>query len=61
MAGPVRPARPVGRPALEDKRRPRGVRFNDAEWDRLRDEAAALGVTIAALVRDRALPEEEAR
>jgi hypothetical protein len=32
-----------------------GVFFSDAELQQLRTEAAAAGVTVAALIRDRAL------
>lgn len=47
-----------GRPKQDDRQaltRHVGVRFSDAERDRLDAEAAALGVTVSDLIRGRAL------
>ena len=44
-----------GRPPLEDKRRFRGVRFNDAEWEQTTARATAAGMRIAEFVRSKAL------
>ena len=40
-----------GRPPVADKRRVRGVRFNDAEWAWALVGAAAEGVPVAEFVR----------
>ena len=46
--------RPVGRPTSDDPRTKRGHRwFNTAEYRKLRADAAAAGMTLAAYVRMR--------
>jgi len=42
-----------GRPPVEDKRKPRGLKFNAAEWSRVKAAADAEGMTAAAWVRMR--------
>ena len=41
-----------GRPPVADKRRVRGVRFNDAEWDAVCAAAESAGLPVAEWVRD---------
>jgi len=48
-------ARKRGRPAVEDKRRLRGVRANDAEWAEIKARADAAGFGVAEYVRRAAL------
>ena len=42
-----------GRPPVADKRRVRGVRFNDAEWEAVVAAAESAGLTVAEWVRMR--------
>lgn len=46
-----------GRPALpdEDKKRPRSIKFSDAEWDWLKQEASRQGVSASEYIRSRVL------
>ena len=48
-------ARKRGRPVVEDKRRLRGVRANDAEWAEIKARADADGFGVAEYVRRAAL------
>jgi hypothetical protein len=36
----------AGRPKLEDPRKLRGIRFNDAEWERITENARKCGVSV---------------
>jgi len=57
FGSPYGPGPSPGRPPLpkDEVRHIRKFRFNDVEWRQIKDEAAALGITVSALVRDRAL------
>jgi hypothetical protein len=46
---PRKPGRPTIPPA--DRKRQRAVRWTDAEWERIQQDAAAEGMTAAAYVR----------
>ncbi len=47
--------KPVGRPAVEDKRKPRSIKMSNQEWQELQRKAAEAGVSIAEYIRIKAL------
>lgn len=49
-----RPA-PVGRPAVENKRKPRSFKATDGEWQKMQDLADHAGISVAELIRQRVL------
>ena len=45
----------AGRPEMDDKKKPRSIKFSDAEWEEVREKAEAKGISISAYVRETAL------
>lgn len=44
-----------GRPAVEDKKIARSIKFSDAEWDTVKEKANAEGVSASEYVRKKVL------